>query len=470
MQLSTWQKIVLYSFLVLGIVCAIYKIAPYFSSTIPLGYDPGVYRGIYTAYTHLSPWFQFADVPAWIRHEPLWGIISILVSKWWISIDIFLTFWLGFFSIAGWMLVFLVTKKYSKQTAIIAMILFRISIIQYHVFELSYFKQVIAIDLLLILLYLRDNKKYRYTIPFLTALILLHRSTTMYLWATSFVYLILHYSTTKKIDTSLIIVWLISGWIWLSLYGTLFPRLILIFFQPLITTIGWTGEQGDFFSVREFIWFTMFLLIPTIYAVYIKMKHKEYDMIVSLFIVWIVRVSCGLLNAKRMQPFLDLSMILMVAYALFHIFKQKKWRLSSIVYIVLSLQMLYYFWYVSENNLPLISKWELTSITTLQNIIPPNWIIIWTDSYFSPWIAGYAERDWITPGLSDLNTMVYEQWNARWQGNGKEKCTIFQVYKKLDRPLYMRQSKLFRKENIAWGTCFTIIREDAYHIVYQVVL
>jgi hypothetical protein len=454
----------------LGIACAVYRVAPYFSSMIPLWYDPWVYRGIFTAYLHLAPWFHFWHVPYRIMHEPLRGILSVIVNKLWISIDTRLTFWLGFFSLLWWCFVFLLTKKYSKQAAIFAMIIFWISIIQYHAFALCYYKQVLWIDVMLALLLLRNNKKYRASIPLLIALILLHRTTTLYLWATSFIFILLQYITTKKLNTKFILVWIISGIAWMALYGPLFLRLIADFFHPLVSTIWWTWVQGDFFSMREFRWFTMFLIAPTLYAVYLKIKHKEYDLIFSWFILWIVRTCIGLLNAKRVELFLDVFMILMTGYALFHLFQKSKWRLNGIVYIFVALQMVYYFWYVSENNTPLITKWEMQSITSLEDVVPENWIVVVTDSAISPRVVGYANRDRIAPWLSDINTRTHTQRNQRRPANGQTKCAMFQVYKKLDRPLYMRESKLFRIEDISWGTCFKFIREDKYHKVYQVVL
>ena len=470
MKKNNRSKIFLSICLLIGIVCAVYRVAPYFSSMIPLGYDPWVYRWIFTAYLHLAPWFNFGQVPHWIMHEPLWWILSVFVSKLWISIDTRLTFWLGFFSILWGVFVFLLTKKYSKQAALFAMIVFRISIIQYHAFALCYYKQVLGIDILLALLLLRNNKKYRSSIPLLIALVLLHRTTTLYLWATSFIFILLQYFSTKKLNTKFIFVWMISGAVWLALYGPLFPRLIINFFHPLITTIGWSGEQGDFFSMREFRRFTMFLIAPTIYAVYLKIKNKDYDLIFSGFILGIVRTSIGLLNAKRVELFLDVFMVLMTWYALFHIFKKSKRRLNGIVYLFVFLQMIYYFWYVSNNNTSLISQWEMQSITSLENVVPQNGIIIVTDSAISPRIVGYAKRDRIGPWLSDMNKRTHAQRNQRRPANGQTKCDMFQIYKNLDRPLYMRESKLFRIEDISWGDCFHLIREDQFHKVYQIIL
>lgn len=470
MKLTKRHKIFLIVFWSLGAVLAVYRVAPYFSSMIPLGYDPGVYRWIFTAYLHLSPWFHFGHVPYWIMHEPLRGILTVLVNKLWISIDTRLTFWLGFFSLLWGFFVFLLTKKYSKQAAIFAMIIFRVSIIQYHAFALCYYKQVLWIDVMLALVLLRNNKKYRSSIPLLIALILLHRTTTLYLWVTSLIYILLQYFSTKKLNTKFILVWIISGAAWMVLYGPLFLRLIADFFHPLVSTIGGSWVQGDFFSMTQFRWFTMFLLALTLYAVYLKIKYKEYDLIFSWLFLGIVRTCIGLLNARRVELFLDLFMILMTGYALFHIFKKSKRRLNGIVYIFVALQMVYYFWYVSENNTPLITKWEMQSIATLEAIIPVDGIVVVTDSAISPWIVWYANRDRIAPGLSDINQRTHAQRDQWRPANGQTKCEMFQVYKSLKRPLYIRQSRLFREENIDWGACFELIREDNFHTLYQIVL
>ncbi len=469
MKISRRQKIFISLFLAWAIACAIYRVVPYFSSMIPLGYDPWVYRGIYLAYIKLIPFFHFSHVPYWIMHEPLRGILSVLVSKIWISIDMFLTFWLGFFSVLWGVLVFLCTKKYGRQTAIFAMIIFRISIIQYHAFELCYFKQIIGVNLILLLIFLRNKKIYRRSISALIALVLLHRTTTLYLWATSLLRIFLQYFQTKKINRKFIIVWVVSWTAGLVLYGPLFPRLVLDFFHPLISTVGGAGEQGNFFSLQQFRRFVMFLIVPTLYAVYLKIKNKEYDLVFSGFIIGIIRTSLGLLNAKRMQIHLDVFLILMTGYALFHLFKTSKRRKSWLIYIFIFLQMVYYFWYVSQNRTPLITQWELTSITTLKTILPANALVVVTDSAISPRVVWYAEYDVIWPWLSDINTRTHAQRNQWRPANGKVKCDMFQVYKKLDRPLYMRESKLFRIEDISWGTCFKLIREDAYHKLYQIV-
>lgn len=214
----------------------------------------------------------------------------------------------------------------------------------------------------------------------------------------------------------------------------------------------------------------MFLIIPTLYGLYLKIKNKEYDLLFSGLVIGICWTSFGLLNAKRSELFLDVFMILMTWYTIYFIIKQKKRRLRSLIYLGVFLQMMYYIWYVSNNNTPLITVGELTSITTLQNIIPTSGIVVGTDSYLSPWIVGYANRDRITPWLSDMNKWTHTQRNQRWPMNGAGKCKMFEVYKNLHRPLYMRESKLFRIEDISWGTCFKLIREDNYHKLYQIIL
>ncbi|MEI7919970.1 MAG: hypothetical protein WCH65_07620 [bacterium] len=48
-----------------------------------------------------------------------------------------------------------------------------------------------------------------------------------------------------------------------------------------------------------------------------------------------------------------------------------------------------------------------------------------------------------------MNKWTHAQRNQRWPANGKIKCDMFQIYKDLHRPLYMRESKLFRIEDIS---------------------
>ena len=45
--------------------------------------------------------------------------------------------------------------------------------------------------------------------------------------------------------------------------------------------------------------------------------------------------------------------------------------------------------------------------------------------------------------------MTHKERDSRRPASGKQKCQMFERYKDLNRPLYMRESKLFREENIA---------------------
>jgi hypothetical protein len=182
-------------------------------------------------------------------------------------------------------------------------------------------------------------------------------------------------------------------------------------------------------------------------------------------ILW---TSLGLLNANRMEIFLDVFIILISWYAIWHIIKYNKKWLRILIYLSLSLQVIYYFGFVSQNNKPLISDWEFLSITSLEEIVPENWLVVVTDSKISPWVVWYANRDWIGPGLSDINKRTHKEWNQRWPMDWEWKCKMFDVYKKLNRPLYMWESKLLREENVKWGDCFELIREDEYHNLYKI--
>jgi len=77
----------------------------------------------------------------------------------------------------------------------------------------------------------------------------------------------------------------------------------------------------------------------------------------------------------------------MTGYTIVDIIKNKKRWLWTLLYSVLFLQIMYYLGYVSENNTPLISTGEFTSIKTLKDIVPTSGIVVGTDSFLSPWIV-----------------------------------------------------------------------------------
>lgn len=77
------QYIVLWLWLLFGVSRLFYFI----HSNIPLWYDPGMYKEIFSHYRNVISSFDFSVLPQRIRHEPLLGILAGLINKLWVSFD-----------------------------------------------------------------------------------------------------------------------------------------------------------------------------------------------------------------------------------------------------------------------------------------------------------------------------------------------------------------------------------------------
>lgn len=455
--------------LFLAIWSAFFKIFNYQWFFVPLGYDPGIYRGIHLAYVNLMSNFDLANLATRIRHEPFWWVFSIITSKIWISIDVLISYIAWAFSVLWGFCIYMVSKKHNKSFAILAMILFRFSIVQYHSFELLYYKQIIWIDFILLIIYLWQKKSYLLSFPLLLWLIVLHRNSSIYLAWTTSLYLLFQIIYHKKIERKLIVLWILTGSIAMIFYGPLIPRLILKFLEPLVSTSWWSWIQGVFWWLKDFLRFNMFLIPLSIWGLYIKIKKKQFDFIFRWYIFWLIRASIGLLNYKRTLIFRDIFIILMSIPALERLFFQKKIRLASILNVVLFLQFLYLVGYVRENHIWYLDYWQLESIKNLADTTPSSAVIVTSDSYFTPWILWYSERSWLSPWLSDLNTRDHSD-RRKWRDNKWDiKCEMFQeTFWTLNRPMYLRQAKHFRQENLKDGDCFELEQNGEYHMLFRI--
>lgn len=97
----------------------------------------------------------------------------------------------------------------------------------------------------------------------------------------------------------------------------------------------------------------------------------------------------------------------------------------------------------------LIIPEEFTAIQSFAQIVEPSAIIMITSKNYTPWIAGYAERDYISPGYSALNTRDENMRNQRWEMDGQGKCFMLKDYASLDRPLYLRIGQDQYGENLS---------------------
>lgn len=179
---------------IISIFLWLYRIYPYFFNNIPLGYDPWLYRLLFLDYSNNLPNINFSNLSDWTKsaYPPfLWFLSNILLIIWF-KIDYLLSFWLWFFSVITSIFIYLNLKKYSEITAIIWIIIFLISIIEYQVFWWNYYKQIIWIIFMLVGFFLLENKKNLLSIPIIIGIFTIHRPSWVFFLITFSIYKIIN--------------------------------------------------------------------------------------------------------------------------------------------------------------------------------------------------------------------------------------------------------------------------------------
>jgi len=455
--------------LVISIVFGLYRVYPYFFSNVPFGYDPGLYRVMFLQYFHNLPNIDFSNLYLWIKqtYPPFLGILWDIFHVIWFNVDFLLTFGLWFFSIITSGFIYLLLKKYWKVTAILWMIIFFLSIIQYKAFWWNYYKQIIWIIFMLVGLYLLEKDKKILLIPILIWLFTIHRPSWVFFLLIIFVYKIWKYIINKEKNyKDLILIWI--AWIIAFLmYLPFFNELILPLLKPLVSTI-WTWHSGTFFDKSEFAKLEFLIIILSFYGIYLKWKNKEFDFILSWYIAGVLRIGLWMFFYNRFYIFFDIFIILLAAYWLWYLYKNNKKIFILVFGLFFVWQSYLYLTYLSKNNKPLISQNELNDIKKINNMATWDYMMMVTYKNYSPWIHGYTMKETIAPWLFDWNIWNLKQWKNWWFSNGKYKCQVFKEYiEKYHKNVYIWLGERQPKSNYSWK-CFEVILDKKKYKLLKV--
>ena len=155
------------------------RISPYLDNTVPLGYDPGIYKAGFETYRESLPELYYDD-GSWVSSAIPVGLPIITNFMYLIGFDsiTILTYLLIFFELLNLLMVYLVSKVYfNREVALFNSFLFAVSPVEILTYWFGYYKNIVAILLFLLALYLIKQQKYfmsTLTIGFLGGL---HRPT-----------------------------------------------------------------------------------------------------------------------------------------------------------------------------------------------------------------------------------------------------------------------------------------------------
>ena len=460
-----WKKYWSWILLGLSLLLWLYRLRYFVGNEIPLGYDPGMYKWIFVEYSKILWNFDFSLLPGWVRHEPLLGTIMAIIGKMWANFDWRLTWWIWIISLIPWFLIFVLLKKENKWMWVIWAWLYWTSIVGYQVFWRGYFKQVIAVNLmLLVLLFIQKKKVFRQSILFLI-IIVLHKHTALYTWAILFGSWILERYTSKKFPWKQTIFRWLAGIIWLAMYIPIWNQIMSEAVKATWTIIS-SQTDGDFLSRFLYIRVAWLIVLLSIFGLIWKWEKKQFDEFNIWYIVWVFWLLLSVVNYNRAIVFFDIFVVILAAYGIWNLynFVCKKWEIKKFwIFIFVAIAFASGFNYVvhiNTNAITLISQEEFDSIKNIGNITEENAIIINSHKNYTPWIMWRSQRNYINPGMAELDKRNHQERTNRWENDGNYKCeALGKSYRELRIPFYLWLGQDQFPENLSNGNCFELYKE-----------
>lgn len=461
-----------YTILLIWLLLWLYRLKPFLVSKIPFGYDPWIYKAIFQAYNNILPWINFTSLPSWAIHEPFLAIIGNFFHTFGVSRDWMVTRWIGILNLIPWIIIYLIFRRSNKIVWVTWVLLYYISITQYHVFWRNYMKQTLALSFMLLSLFFLESKKNTWFGIFFLVTLFLHRHTSVYLSATIFLYLVSQTITTKKIPWKIIIICLVAGISSLIFYLPMREKLLMWkIINMAQTTSWWEWFGGDFFPRIDYLKYSFVAIFLSAIWIVFKVRLKKFDIYFWWLVVWVLWTVLWLINFNRTLVFLDLFVIINAGFgieqALKFYPKYKKYLLWFfwILFLVSSYK---YFDYISSHSYTLISPEEFQTIKSLANSTEKNAIIMNTHRNYTPWIMGYTDRERLSPWMSQVKTWDFDWRVKRRSSDWTIKCQMLEEYKALWKPIYIFIGQQQFPENLQNNYCFDVVTNWWNYLVLKV--
>lgn len=463
------EKILIWIFL-LSLFIGSYRIIGYFVYDIPYGYDPGFFRYAIQVSIDALPSISAPTSPYLPYNEPLYGILTTVLTFIWYSSDTIIWPFLGFLSIfTAFCIYFFAKQSYNRSVWLVAASIFLLSIVQFEEYWWNYWRNILGIIFLIISLgfLLRKSPLAILTIA---GLFTIHRPSALYFAVVALLAIIASGIQQKKMPWKqgciLILWWILALPLYLNQLWFLTDMI-----EPLATTFGGTTKSGTFLQSREFfiLIFPYFLiLIPAIFR---KIEKKEFDMIFIGFLVWLAWSVLRLFFYNRMFVFFDIFVILMAGYSVVYILIHLPKKIGYMV--VGSFFLIQWFLYITHSyeysSRHSISREEFDIVKNLNILIPTDATILSTHRIYTPWLLWYGWLRTLAPWLLENQIWDESKWNTfYYTADDITRCEMIYEYRPLAEKLYIfvwdNQPRLLLPPS-----CFRPVLSNTSHpIIYEV--
>ncbi|MDP1728794.1 MAG: glycosyltransferase family 39 protein, partial [archaeon] len=287
-----------YILLAIGIILIlILRIIPYLNNSIPLGYDPGLYKyGIEHGLENKDLWIlQGGMEPGFLYAMQAFTLLF--------STEFILKYLLIGFCIMLGLAIYFVSKEYfNKTTALISVFIYAFSLIQFKAFWFMYYKNIVGMSLMLFSFYFlrkyqnTQNKTFSWLFIILAGLTgAIHRPTFYILGLSYFIYAFISPYSAKRYNCRLLLRNILFGIAIITIAGIFY---IGDFFPAITNVLPWVahgfispGESPgtfiNFFTYQYSILpYFIFAVLGLIFSLRKKLGILEIWAILNLSIVY----------------------------------------------------------------------------------------------------------------------------------------------------------------------------------------
>jgi hypothetical protein len=427
-----------------------FRVIPYVGNNVPLGYDAGIYKYSIDNFNEkgfgCDEWIKGTLSPGFLYLMKFFGIFfsSDFIVKW---------LFIFFNALLGVSIYFFTKEYFNEKAGIIASLFYAVSAVQFKVFAFLYYKNIIALSLMLWSLYFLKKESPKGFIIFSALTGMMHLPTFFIFGLAYIAFTACNYKHWK--------VNVLNGVLILALtlvsYTGFFREAVMPLIKPVAESFVEPGNApGTFISFFTYQFSTLAYLPFAILGFFHLVKKKSgtekinfryaqkpkhapgfspwaFDMLFLWALINTVIVYFKFFFFNRFIIHLDIALIILASFGFCVLIESKK-RLGMIVLALMLFSAGFVTFNEARNAKPWINQEQLELIKQL-NKTEENAFVMALSSEYSPFVLAYSGRKTIAPGLFDEDKWNLEKWHRFWKTKDKnETIFLFSVYEK---PIYL---------------------------------
>jgi len=465
--MPNWLIVPLFIFFIFG------RLFSYFQSSVPLGYDFGLYLYALKQYSQV-PITTFSSLSPIISVDFAPSIPFMLRSLDKLNLagrDTLLIFLAVSFSVILLATLYLLAKKlWGVQAALWAVLIFASSAIQYRAYWYYYLQNIAAMSFFLLTIFFLIGRSY-FAIPAAIMVAYTHRPT-LALLLVSLVGGIFFDKKARKFYLTVTLATIGAGAIY---YIPTFEKTVLPLLAPIWRSVSpesflSTGQKasGTFYDLKTSLLLTLVYLPFAVLGIKKFAFNKKSAALTIPLIATLLIVILRLFFYRRFFIFLDMFLVLFAGVGVVAFTKKVKSVKLKRVFVVVYFAILLIFAgiFIYKTGKPLIYEDEFREIKMLAETEKDAYVLV-TDRYYMPWIYGWSERKPISPGFGQYDIYwTANDWQQFWMSGSRE--TEKRLLLKLPKPLYIyagNQQHLTKFDLV--GECFERVNWRTYKFICE---